>query len=53
MREKIIMVIDLDNLDQIVGMKESQVELIKKHPNRHRVANALFRMSMELGIEIE
>lgn len=53
MSDKITMVIDLDNLDKIVGMKESQIELIKNHPNRHRVANALFRMSMDLGIEIE
>ena len=53
MSDKIILVIDLDNQDKIVGMKESQIELIKNHPNRHRVANALFRMSMDLGIELE
>jgi len=53
MTEKITLVIDLDNLDKIVGMKESQIAVIKNHPNRHRVANALFRMCMDLGIEIE
>lgn len=51
--KKIIVFIDIDSLDQSVMIPESDLEKIKNHPNRHLVANALFRMSMDLGIEMK